>query len=78
MPQLTAFFKDEIKRQILFLTLAAVSLLLSFFELNLPGVDSAWVAIILCGVPIVIGATIAVFGKKARHCFGGVVGAQHE
>ena len=37
------------RRDILFLVLGGVSLLLSFFG-DLP-VDPAWVAILLCGVP---------------------------
>lgn len=49
---------DEEKRTIIFLILSGLSLVLSFFSIlkgNLP-FDIAWIAIILCGIPIVKGA----------------------
>ncbi|MFV0352898.1 MAG: heavy metal translocating P-type ATPase [Oscillospiraceae bacterium] len=55
-----AFFKDEQKRTLLFLGLSFVSLIISFFNIgNLP-VDAAWVAILLCGLPIVKGAVVGL------------------
>lgn len=50
------FFKDEEKRTILFLSISAVSLLISFFHIGNFKVDAAWIAIILCGIPIIKGA----------------------
>ena len=49
-------FKNEEKRTVLFLIIGAISLIISFFHIgNLP-IDAAWVAIILCGTPIIKGA----------------------
>ena len=50
------FFKDEIKRSILFITVSVVAVLLSLFHSEAIPFDLSWVAIILCGLPIVIGA----------------------
>ncbi|WP_066718509.1 heavy metal translocating P-type ATPase [Clostridium sp. Marseille-P299] len=48
------FMYDETKRSILFLILSGISLVISFFDLvNLP-FNIAWVAIILCGIPIIL------------------------
>ena len=47
---------DEEKRAILFTVISGLSLIVSFFQLwNLP-FDAAWVAIVLCGFPIIKGA----------------------
>jgi heavy metal translocating P-type ATPase len=55
-----AFFRDERKRALLFLVLSALALVVSFiFTERLP-FDPAWVAVVLCGVPIVKGAAIAL------------------
>ncbi|MDR1677003.1 MAG: cation-translocating P-type ATPase [Deltaproteobacteria bacterium] len=52
---------DEEKRAILFGVISLVTLILSFFKLieNLP-FDPAWVAVVLCGWPIVKGAAIGL------------------
>lgn len=48
------------KKEIAFIVISALSLLVSIFNLgNLP-VDAAWVAIVLCGIPIVCGAFIGL------------------
>lgn len=49
------------KRDIIFLMISGISLLLSIFNLlpNLP-FDIAWISIILCGVPIIIEAIIGL------------------
>ena len=48
------------RKGFIFLILSAISLLLSLFaDLPLP-FDPAWVAIILCGLPIVLEAIIAL------------------
>ena len=56
MKKLIEFFKDEDKRTILFLILSVLSLLISFLHIWNLKIDIAWIAIILCGVPIVKGA----------------------
>lgn len=54
------FLKDEEKRTILFLGTSLPGLLISFFHMgNLP-IDMAWIAILLCGIPIVKGAIIGL------------------
>ncbi len=47
------------KRDILFLVISGVALLLSIFQVPLP-FQPAWIAIILCGVPILLEAIIGV------------------
>lgn len=54
------FCGDETKVTILFLVISGLSLLVSFFDIgNLP-LDAAWIAVILCGFPIVKGAVIGL------------------
>ncbi|MDR1770180.1 MAG: cation-translocating P-type ATPase [Hungatella sp.] len=50
------FFNNSEKRTILFLCLSAISLTVSFFDIGSLPVNAAWVAILLCGIPIVKGA----------------------
>ncbi|MFP3153734.1 cation-translocating P-type ATPase [Lachnospiraceae bacterium ZAX-1] len=57
------FFKDEEKRSIFFLVLSGVSLIISFFFAKHIPVDPAWVAIVLCGAPIVGSAAVALATK---------------
>ena len=57
------FFKDGKKRTILFLCLSLVSLIVSFFDIGKLPVDAAWLAILLCGTPIVKGAAIGLVTK---------------
>lgn len=56
MNKIKEFFQDEDKRTVLFLVLSAFSLLISFLHIGNFKIDIAWVAIILCGLPIVKGA----------------------
>lgn len=56
MKRLIELFKNEEKRIILFLAISALSLIISFFHIGNLRIDVAWLAIILCGVPIVKGA----------------------
>jgi heavy metal translocating P-type ATPase len=57
---LISFFKDEEKRTILFLVISLPLLIVSFFNIgNLP-VNAAWVAILLCGIPIIKGAVVGL------------------
>lgn len=56
-------FKNDEKRNMLFLILSIPALIVSFFDIgNLP-FDAAWVAIALCGVPIVKGAIVGLVTK---------------
>ena len=48
------------KKDIVFLALGGLSLMISVFDLVPLPVDAAWVAIILCGVPIVLEAIIGL------------------
>jgi heavy metal translocating P-type ATPase len=54
------FFKDDSRRGVLFLVLSAVSLVASFFLANRAPLDPAWLAVLLCGIPIVKGAAVAL------------------
>lgn len=56
MNVLRDFIENDEKRTMLFLGLSAVSLVLSFFKIVDIRPDIAWVAIILCGLPIIKGA----------------------
>lgn len=47
------------KRDIAFLIVSAVALLCSIFHVPLP-FDAAWVAIVLCGIPIILEAIIGL------------------
>ena len=49
-----------IKKEILFLILGGLSLLISLFDLISLPFDAAWVAILLCGVPILLEAVIGL------------------
>lgn len=53
------FFGDEIKRSILFLVLGGAALLASLLPVDYP-INPAWLAILLCGVPIIKGAVIGL------------------
>ena len=48
------------KKDIVFLVLGGLSLMISVFDLVPLPVDAAWVAIILCGVPIILEAIIGL------------------
>lgn len=56
-------FEDDDKRIITFLAISALSLFLSFFKLTNIKPDIAWVAVILCGVPIIKCAVIGLITK---------------
>lgn len=49
-----------IKKDIAFLVISGLALLVSIFDLIPLPFDAAWVAIILCGVPIILGAIIGL------------------
>lgn len=54
------FFKDDERRTLLFLGLSLLSLIISFFNLGKLPFDGAWLAILLCGTPIIKGAIIGL------------------
>lgn len=49
-----------IKRDIVFLILSGIALLLSFFKVTIFSIDFAWISIILCGLPIILEAIIGL------------------
>ncbi len=55
-----SFIKDENKRIILFLILSVLALVVSFFHIGSLPIDLAWIAIILCGIPIIKGAIVGL------------------
>ncbi|WP_010236921.1 heavy metal translocating P-type ATPase [Clostridium arbusti] len=68
MKSLIYFFKNEEKRTLLFLIISAIALIVSFFHIVNFKIDVAWIAIILCGIPIIKGAIeglISEFDIKA-------------
>lgn len=52
--------KGGTKKEVVFLVLSGASLIVSFLAQGSLAIDPAWVAIILCGVPIVMGAIIGL------------------
>ena len=56
------WFVNEEKRNILFVIVSAVTLILSLTEVlkSVLPFDIAWVAIVLCGIPIVVGSITAL------------------
>ena len=54
------FLKDEEKRTLLFLAVSLPALAASFFRLGSLPFDPAWIAIVLCGAPIVRGALVGL------------------
>ena len=51
---------DENRRTLLFLGISFVSLVISFFNLFRLPLNAAWVAILLCGIPIIKGAALGL------------------
>lgn len=48
------------KKDIAFIVIAAIALVISIFDIGHLPVDAAWIAIILCGIPIICGAFIGL------------------
>lgn len=57
------FFKHEEKRTVLLLAVSLPTLIISFFNIGKLPVNAAWIAIVLCGVPILKGALIGLITK---------------
>lgn len=62
MSRFREWFTDEAKFRIVRIIISGIALIISLGKwITLPlGIDMAWIAIILCGVPIIIGAVRAV------------------
>lgn len=54
------YFKDEDKRTVVFLVVSFVALLASFLHMGAFPFDVAWIAILLCGIPIIKGAIVGL------------------
>ncbi|HWQ77352.1 MAG TPA: cation-translocating P-type ATPase [Anaerovoracaceae bacterium] len=52
--------KNDEKRTFLFLVLSFVSVIISFLNVGDLPIDSAWAAILLCGIPIIKGAVVGL------------------
>ena len=61
--KIISVFHDEEKRSEICIILSAAAVLISFFWGHNFPVDPGWIAIILCGIPIIIEA---VFGLLIR------------
>ena len=48
------------KKDILCLIIAAIALCISIFDFIALPIDAAWIAILLCGVPIILEAVISL------------------
>lgn len=55
-----ALWKDESKRTVLFLCLSLAALVVSFFDIGHLPINAAWLAILLCGIPIIKGAFVGL------------------
>lgn len=56
MRKLKYYLTNPEKRTVLFIIISAISLMVSFFDIGKLAIDVSWVAIILCGTPIMKGA----------------------
>ena len=62
LSKVKAYFIEEDKRTIIFVIISAIALVLSLTNVlkDVLPVDIAWVAIVLCGIPIVVGSVRAL------------------
>ena len=58
-----SLWQDETRRQIVLIVVSAIALLLGFFDVTISGIDLSWIAILLCGTPIVIEAAIGLITR---------------
>jgi copper-(or silver)-translocating P-type ATPase len=56
LPNVKSIFADETNRKILFLVLSGAAIIIAFFEPEILPFNAAWVSVLLCGIPIVMGA----------------------
>lgn len=59
--KIKGFFLDEVKRTILILIISGLGLVAGFFNLKFLPFNAAWLAIVLCGIPILKDAAIGLF-----------------
>jgi len=52
-----------IKKDILFLIFSGIALAASLFDITIFGVNPAWIAIVLCGIPIILEAIIGLITR---------------
>jgi heavy metal translocating P-type ATPase len=57
---MNSFLKDPGKRTLLFLGISLVALAVSFFNIGKLPFNAAWLAILLCGIPIIKGAVLGL------------------
>ncbi len=60
LKKIADFFVNGTKRSILFLIVSAVALLGSIFKLEVLPFNLAWIAIVLCGIPIIKSAVVGL------------------
>lgn len=63
MQSVAAFFRNDQKRSALFLILSGGAVIASLFSVRLYFIDPAWIAVLLCGIPIVKEAAIGLFTR---------------
>ena len=56
MKRIKEWFVNEEKRSVMLLIISGISLVVSFFDIGHLPVNAAWVAIALCGIPILLEA----------------------
>lgn len=62
MGSVSDFLRDEFNRSVLLMAVSAVALVLSFAGVKpVEWLDLAWIAIVLCGVPIIYGAVTGLW-----------------
>jgi heavy metal translocating P-type ATPase len=57
------YFKNEEKRTALFLIISFLAIIASFFHIGNMPIDAAWIAILLCGIPIIWGAVTGLITR---------------
>lgn len=63
MDKIKKIIKDDEKRTVIFLAILALSLILSFFKINMLPFDEAYIAVILCGFHIIKEAVEGLITK---------------
>lgn len=63
MDKIKKIIKDDEKRTVIFLAISALSLILSFFKINMLPFDEAYIAVILCGFHIIKEAVEGLITK---------------
>ena len=61
--KIKGFILNKTKRNILLLVLSGIALIISFFHIGQLPFDTAWIAIVLCGIPILKDAVVGIVTK---------------